>query len=67
MLFEAYARTMLKDYDEAFRLLGTFVATNPQQIAAYAKDDSWWLRDLRQDPRWTALFGRSSASGGPAS
>jgi TolB-like protein len=57
MLYETYVRTMLKDREEAFRLLSTYVATNPQQRSALARDDSWWLRDLHYDARWKSLFG----------
>jgi len=55
--FEAIVQTMLGDKDEAFRLLTTYLATNPQQRSAMARDESWWLRDLHGDPRWTALVG----------
>ena len=55
--FEALMRAMLGDLDEAFRLLGTYVAVNPQVRESVAKDDTWWMRDLRKDPRWRELLG----------
>jgi len=57
--FEAILRTMLGDRDEAFRLLSVYVATNPQVRAAQASDDTWWLRDLRSDPRYGQIVGTS--------
>ncbi len=58
--FEALLRGMLGDLDEAFRLLGTYIAVNPQVRESIARDDTWWMRDLRKDPRWRALVGSGS-------
>jgi serine/threonine-protein kinase len=55
--FEALLRAMLGDFDEAFRLLSTYVAVNPQVRAGLAEDDTWWVRDLRKDPRYRELMG----------
>ncbi len=55
--FEALVRAMLGDRDEAFRLLGTYIAVNPQVRASMARDETWWLRDLRKDSRYRALAG----------
>jgi len=57
---EAIVRTMLGDREEALRLLSTFLATNPQQRRSMARDQSWWFRDLRSDPRFKALVGSGS-------
>jgi hypothetical protein len=54
---EAMVRAALGDKDEAFRLLTTYLAVNPQSRAAMAKDDTWWLKDLRSDPRWLRVIG----------
>jgi eukaryotic-like serine/threonine-protein kinase len=54
---ETMVRAALGDKDEAFRLLTTYLAVNPQSRAAMAKDDSWWLKDLRSDPRWLSVIG----------
>jgi serine/threonine-protein kinase len=59
---EALSRVMLGDKDEAIRLLTTYMAANPQSRAAFAKDDSWWLKDLRSDPRWRSLLGLPPAT-----
>ena len=58
--YEAVVRTQLGDRDEAFRLLSTYVAANPQQRANIAKDEG--LRDLRSDPRFVTLFGKPGPS-----
>lgn len=55
--FDALVHQWTGDYDEAFRLLGQYLAVNPGQMDAFAADDSWWWEDLRQDPRWAALVG----------
>jgi serine/threonine-protein kinase len=58
--FEAAARTMLGDKDEAFSQLGTWLATNPQQRASLSKDKTWWYKDLHDDDRWKRLVGVSN-------
>ena len=59
---EAAVRVLIGDKDEALRLLSTYVAANPQLRPAMAKDEGWWFRDLRADPRWRSLMGLSSPS-----
>ncbi|HEX6966308.1 MAG TPA: protein kinase [Gemmatimonadaceae bacterium] len=43
------------DKDKALDLIAKFLAANPQQRAFAAQDQSWWLKDLRSDPRYQAL------------
>jgi TolB-like protein/tRNA A-37 threonylcarbamoyl transferase component Bud32 len=57
--YEAIVRTILGEKDEAIRLLGHYYATNPQQRSSADKDESWWYRDLKGDPRYEALVGPS--------
>jgi hypothetical protein len=57
--YEAIVRTILGEKDEAIRLLGLYYATNPQQRSSADKDESWWYRDLKGDPRYEALVGTS--------
>jgi tetratricopeptide (TPR) repeat protein len=57
---EAVGRTILGDRDEAVTLLGNWLATNPQQRASLAKDNTWWFKDLLTDPRYRALVGVSN-------
>jgi len=54
---EAVVHLLLGDRDQALRLLSTHVAANPQVRAAMAKDQTWWFRELRSDPRYRALIG----------
>jgi hypothetical protein len=56
-LWEAVARTLLGDRDEAFRQLHTYLASNPQQRESMAKEQTWWFRPLHEDSRWGALVG----------
>ena len=51
--YEAVVRTWLGEKDEAFRLLREFSRKNPRLHVE--EDDSWWLEDLRLDPRWQEL------------
>jgi hypothetical protein len=60
LYFGAFAHNILGDKEEAFRLLARYLASNPQQRASLAKDQSWWLRDLRNDPRYKQLVGARS-------
>ena len=48
-----YAQT--GDKDRALQYFAKQMAANPQQRPFAAKDESWWLRDLRSDPRYQAL------------
>jgi hypothetical protein len=52
---EAIFRSLAGDRDEAIRLVGLYLATNPQDRPWMAKDDSWWWSGLRDDPRFQAL------------
>jgi serine/threonine-protein kinase len=58
MFLEVVVRSILGDQDEAFRLLSTFIASNPALRGSMTKDsESWELRALRSDPRWRTLIG----------
>ena len=53
--FEALMLTMLGDKDGAFERLRAYVAASPQHAKNLEKDETWWTRDLRSDPRWKSL------------
>lgn len=53
--YEAIVRSWVGDIDEGIRLLGTYLSANPGRIEAFAEDDSWWLEELRKDPRYASL------------
>ncbi len=59
-LMESWVQTWLGDYDEAFRLLGMYLAANPAERESIATDQTWYLQDLRQDPRFNSLVGSGS-------
>ncbi|HEX5387433.1 MAG TPA: serine/threonine-protein kinase [Gemmatimonadales bacterium] len=59
LYIEAIARNILGDRDDTIRLLQTWVATNPQRQESIAKDQSWYFRNLVNDPRYKALAGGS--------
>ncbi len=54
---EVMLRNLLGDREEALNRLALFLATNPQDRANVAADDTWWLRGLRDDPRFKQLVG----------
>ncbi|MGE0354374.1 MAG: protein kinase [Gemmatimonadales bacterium] len=56
-LYEAIVRNLLGDRNEAFRLLSTYLAVNPHLRSSLATDQSWYLADLRNDPRYASLIG----------
>ncbi|HET7622950.1 MAG TPA: serine/threonine-protein kinase [Gemmatimonadaceae bacterium] len=53
LAINVYAQSGNKD--KALDLIARFLATNPQQRESAANDKSWWLKDLRSDPRYQAL------------
>ena len=57
---EAIVRAQAGDKDDAIRLITRFLAANPQQRAFAGHDESWWLDNLRDDPRYRALVGPAS-------
>lgn len=57
---EAIVRAQLGDKDDAIRLLTRYLAANPQQRKFAGHDESWWLDDIRDDPRYKALVGPAS-------
>jgi serine/threonine-protein kinase len=60
LYYEAMLRNMLGDRDEALRLVGVYLAANPQDRASMAKDESWWWEGIRDDPRFKSLVGGTS-------
>ena len=57
MYLEVAARNVMGDRDEALRLLGRYLATNPQDRESLARDETWFFKGLRDDPRFVALVG----------
>jgi hypothetical protein len=55
---EAIARIFLHDYDEALRLLESYLAANPDHRKGFATNTSLWWKDpqLQAHPRFKALI-----------
>ena len=55
---EAIVRVALKDYDEAVRLLESYLQLNPEHRKGFATNTSLWWRDpvLQGNPRFKALI-----------
>ena len=54
-MLESIVHTMLGNRTEAIRQLDLYYTANPQLRAALARDESWWWKDLRADPRWREI------------
>jgi serine/threonine-protein kinase len=57
MSFEAFVHVVLGDRDRALRVLKEYLTTHPEHRAGLARSQSWWWRDLRDDPRFRELVG----------
>ncbi len=55
--YEAMARVMLRDKDEALRLLDEYLVANPKHREGFRKIVHWWWRPIQDDPRFKALIG----------
>jgi eukaryotic-like serine/threonine-protein kinase len=42
--------------DKAIEMVAEWLTANPQQRAFAAKDNAWWLRPIRDDPRYQRLI-----------
>ena len=56
LYYEAFVHAWLGDHDQAIDLLATYLAANPSQVEAFARDRSWWLDDLRDEPGYQDLL-----------
>jgi TolB-like protein/tRNA A-37 threonylcarbamoyl transferase component Bud32 len=61
-MLEAIVRTMLGERREALRQLGIYLTANPQFRAGMARDQTWWFKDLRDDPQYQTLLAPSASS-----
>jgi TolB-like protein len=57
---EAVVRVLVGDGDEAVRQLSVYLAANPQMREGMAHDETWWWRDLRDDPKFKSLIRMAS-------
>jgi hypothetical protein len=54
---ESFVHSWLGDNDTALERLSIYLAANPDQVEGFASDETWWLEDLRSDPRYRQLVG----------
>ena len=59
MWLEVLALAQIGDKDQAFAVMGRFYAAHPEQRAFAARDETWWLEGLKDDPRYRRLVGAS--------
>jgi len=52
---EAMARSQLGEKEKAISLLGRYYAAHPQQQRYAAKDESFWWKPLKDDPKYQQL------------
>ena len=54
-VMETYVRVLLDDKDEAFHLLKSTLAANPEHDVGSDKATAWWFRPLQTDPRFADI------------
>jgi serine/threonine-protein kinase len=57
MGYEALARTFLGEHEQAISLLERYLTAHPEHRAGFAKINTWWWRDLQEDPRFKIVAG----------
>ena len=57
---EAIVRNLTGDTEDVLRLMSTYLATNPQLRQSFARDQSWYFRNLQGDPKYQAIVGGGS-------
>jgi serine/threonine protein kinase/TolB-like protein len=57
LIDEAVVRLILQDKDEALKLLKQYLVANPGHRQGMAETQSWWWRDLKNDPRYKEMVG----------
>jgi hypothetical protein len=57
MGFEALVHLRLGDRDQALSLLTQYFTAYPDHREGFARQTSWWWKDLESDPRFKRLVG----------
>jgi len=52
---EALAHIFFGEREEAISLLGRYMSKHPEHREGFATLNTWWWRDLQQDPRFKTL------------
>jgi len=56
---EAVVRVILGDTTEALSLLKQYLVANPDHRVGMANTQSWWWRDIKNDPRYRQMVGKA--------
>jgi serine/threonine-protein kinase len=54
--YEVVVRVMLKEQDEAIRLIEDYLTVNPEHRKGFAARTVWWWRDLQSNPKFQQLI-----------
>jgi TolB-like protein len=54
--YESLMLALIPDHTAAFGRLSAYLAAHPLQAKNLAKDETWWTKELRSDPRWRSLI-----------
>ena len=54
---EAFIREQMGDRGEALRLIREYLTAHPEHRTLLAQSQSWWWKDLRNDPQFKAIVG----------
>jgi hypothetical protein len=55
MGLQALAHTFFGEQDQAISLLEQYLTTHPDHRAGFGKVNTWWWRDLQNNPRFKTL------------
>jgi serine/threonine-protein kinase len=58
LIDEAVGRVILGDKNEALDLLKQYLVANPDHRVGMANTQSWWWRDIKNDPRYKQMVGK---------
>jgi eukaryotic-like serine/threonine-protein kinase len=62
-MLEAIVHTLLGQRGDALDNLEVYYRANPQLREGMSRDESWWWRELRDDPRWRAIAAEGAPQG----
>jgi eukaryotic-like serine/threonine-protein kinase len=63
-MLEAIVHNLLGQRTDALDDLEVYYGANPQLRAGMRRDETWWWKDLREDPRWKGIAAQGGTTGG---
>jgi tetratricopeptide (TPR) repeat protein len=63
-MLEAIVHNLMGQRGNALDDLAVYYRANPQLRAGMSRDETWWWKDLRRDPRWQAIAAEGRAGEG---